>query len=281
MRTSLLEHNKTAYRKVTEALQSANRTCVVHPTGTGKSYLIAAVSEGYKQVLVLGPNTFVLDQVADVLKWRKRGIEYMTYALLMHTENPRTDYDLICLDEFHRAGAPEWGAAIDRLLALNPQAKVLGTTATPVRWLDDNRDMADELFGGNVASQMSIAEAWNRNILPIPRYVSGLFRWDKAIAEATDRINRNRTLTDDDINKIFDKELGLSAKQLCNSIKFQFLLDDMNKGIGDSFTSIASEYNFYDQAHFIHEFKEFSGKTPGEYAEEVENKKYISSIKNI
>ncbi|BDC94789.1 AraC-type DNA-binding protein [Treponema bryantii] len=83
------------------------------------------------------------------------------------------------------------------------------------------------------------------------------------------------------INKIFDKELGLSAKQLCNSIKFQFLLDDMNKGIGDSFTSIASEYNFYDQAHFIHEFKEFSGKTPGEYAEEVENKKYISSIKNI
>lgn len=68
MRTSLLEHNKTAYRKVTEALQSANRTCVVHPTGTGKSYLIAAVSEGYKRVLVLGPNTFVLDQVADVLK---------------------------------------------------------------------------------------------------------------------------------------------------------------------------------------------------------------------
>lgn len=198
MRTSLLEHNKTAYRKVTEALQSANRTCVVHPTGTGKSYLIAAVSEDYKRVLVLGPNTFVLDQVADVLKWRKRGIEYMTYALLMHTENPRTDYNLICLDEFHRAGAPEWGAAIDRLLALNPQAKVLGTTATPVRWLDDNRDMADELFGGNVASQMSIAEAWNRNILPIPRYVSGLFRWDKAIAEATDRINRNRTLTDDD-----------------------------------------------------------------------------------
>ena len=83
------------------------------------------------------------------------------------------------------------------------------------------------------------------------------------------------------INKIFDKELGLSTKQLCNSIKFQFLLDDMNKGIGDSFTSIASEYNFYDQAHFIHEFKEFSGKTPGEYAEEVKNKKYISSIKNI
>jgi AraC-like DNA-binding protein len=83
------------------------------------------------------------------------------------------------------------------------------------------------------------------------------------------------------MNKIFDKELGLSAKQLCNSVKFQFLLDDMNRGTGDTFTSISSEYNFYDQAHFIHEFKEFSGKTPGEYTDEVESKNYISSITNV
>ena len=197
MRTRLLSHNMAAYQKVLRALETADRTCVVHPTGTGKSYLIAAVSEGYKNVLILGPNTFVLDQVHDVLKWRKKGIEYMTYSMLNFTENPRTDYDLVCLDEFHRAGAPEWGAAVDRLLEQNPQAKVFGTTATPIRFLDDNRDMADELFGGNVASQMSIAEAWSRSILPIPRYVSGLFRWDKAIADATERINRNRVLSEE------------------------------------------------------------------------------------
>ena len=196
MRTSLLEHNKTAYRKVTEALQSANRTCVVHPTGTGKSYLIAAVSEGYKQVLVLGPNTFVLDQVADVLKWRKRGVEYMTYQTLNQTENPHTDYDLICLDEFHRAGAQEWGAAVDRLLEMNTAAKVFGTTATHIRYLDNERNMADELFGGNIASHITIAEAWNQNILPIPRYVSGLFRWDKTVSEAQERIERSRSLSD-------------------------------------------------------------------------------------
>lgn len=197
MRTQLYSHNRTAYQKVMKAFEASNRTCVVHPTGTGKSYLIAAVSESYKKVLILGPNDFVLDQVRDVLKWRKEGIEYMTYQLLMFTENLPTGYDLIVLDEFHRAGAPEWGDTVDRLLEANQQAKVLGTTATPIRYLDDNRDMADELFGGNIASQMSIAEAWNQNILPIPRYVSGLFRWDKTIADATDRINRSRSLTDE------------------------------------------------------------------------------------
>ena len=196
MRTILYDHNKTAYQKVTKAFETADRTCVVHPTGTGKSYLIAAVSESYKKVLVLGPNQFVLDQVADVLKWRKRGVEYMTYALLTFTEQVPTGYDLICLDEFHRAGAPEWGEAVDALLTANPQAKVFGTTATHIRYLDDERNMADELFGGNIASHITIAEAWNQWILPIPRYVSGLFRWDKTLADAKERINRSQRLSD-------------------------------------------------------------------------------------
>lgn len=197
MRTQLYSHNKTAYQKVMAALETSDRTCVVHPTGTGKSYLIAAVSENFKKVLILGPNIFVLDQVHDVLRWRRRGVEYMTYQTLMLTDSPHTDYDLICLDEFHRAGAQEWGAAVDRMLEANQTAKVFGTTATPIRYLDGERNMADELFHGNIASNITIAEAWNRNILPIPRYVSGLFRWDKAVSDTEERISKSRSLTED------------------------------------------------------------------------------------
>jgi superfamily II DNA or RNA helicase len=198
MRTQLLPHNKAAYQKVVKAFEAADRTCVVHPTGTGKSYLMAAVSESYKNVLILGPNTFVLNQVHSVLEWRDRQkdgkVEYMTYSLLMFTENPQTNYDLICLDEFHRAGAPEWGDAVDRLLKVNPQAKVLGTTATPIRFLDDNRDMADELFGGNIASYMSLKDAWDRNILATPRFVTGLFEFDKVVDDIERRISKSRSL---------------------------------------------------------------------------------------
>lgn len=194
MRTQLLSHNKIAYQKVMKAFETSDRTCVVHPTGTGKSYLIAAVSESYKKVLILGPNIFVLDQVHNVLNWRKEGVEYMTYILLMMKEEMPTGYDLICLDEFHRAGAPEWGVAVDRLFEANPRAKVLGTTATPIRFLDDNRDMADELFRGNIASFMTLKDAWDRNILATPRFVTGLFEFDKVAEDAIERINKSRLI---------------------------------------------------------------------------------------
>lgn len=83
------------------------------------------------------------------------------------------------------------------------------------------------------------------------------------------------------LNKIFEKELGMSPKQLCNTVKFQFLLSDINQGEMKNMTSISSEYNFYDQSHFIHEFKEFAGVTPKEYAGEVVKTNYSANIKNV
>lgn len=197
MRTILLSHNKTAYQKVMKAFETSDRTCVVHPTGTGKSYLIAAVSESFKRVLILGPNDFVLDQVHEVLQWRK-DIEYMTYSMLMYMDNPKTGYDLICIDEFHRAGAQEWGAAVLRLLGVNKQAKIFGTTATPIRFLDNERNMAEELFHNNVASHITIGQAWNQGILPQPTYVTGLFDFMNTIADAEARIRKSNRITEED-----------------------------------------------------------------------------------
>lgn len=206
MRTQLYNHNKTAYQKVVKALEQSDRTCVVHPTGTGKSYLIAAVSEQYNKVLILGPNIFVLDQVHDVLRWRDSDnaegtVEYMTYQMLSFAGSVPTGYDLICLDEFHRAGAPSWGVAVDELLKANPQAKVFGTTATPIRYLDSERNMADELFLNNVASHIGIGEAWSRNILPVPRFVIGMFNFHKTIEDAERRINESRKLSPEEKRK--------------------------------------------------------------------------------
>lgn len=172
-------------------------TCVCHPTGTGKSYIVAAVSEHFKKVLVLAPNIFVLNQQRSVLAW-KENVDYMTYPGLMFNVCDMTkQYDLIVLDEFHRTGADEWGAAVRLLIDGQPEAKVLGTTATPIRYLDGERDMAVELFNGNIASQLSIAEAWNRgDILPIPTYVTGIFNFDKTVADGVERINKSFRLND-------------------------------------------------------------------------------------
>lgn len=83
------------------------------------------------------------------------------------------------------------------------------------------------------------------------------------------------------INIIFERELGFSIKQLCTSVKFQFLLNDLNRGSSDSLTTLSSQYKFYDQAHFIHEFKNCTGKTPSEYASEVFKGNYVQNIVNM
>lgn len=192
MRTQLKPHNRIAYQKVMAAFETSRMTCVCHPTGTGKSYITAAVAESFDKVLILAPNDFVLDQVHDVLAW-KNGVTYHNYPWLIHNIYDVTErYDLIVLDEFHRTGADEWGAAVQLLIDTQPQAKVLGTTATPVRHLDGNRNMADELFAGNVASELTLGEAMSCGYLPIPTYVTGLYDFTKVKADVESHI-RNAT----------------------------------------------------------------------------------------
>ena len=93
-------------------------------------------------------------------------ITYQKLARLTDEEIQELDADIIILDEFHHCGAPEWGKGVERLLQRNEGAIVLGLSATPVRYTDGLRDMADELFENNVASEMTLEEAIEREILP-------------------------------------------------------------------------------------------------------------------
>lgn len=198
MGTQLYPHNEKAYEKVMEAFKTSNRTCICHPTGTGKSYIVAAVCQHFEKVLVLAPNMFVLNQQEEALKGHK-SVSYMTYAwLLLHYSEIKTKYDIIVLDEFHRAGAEEWGTAVNLFLESQPQAKVLGTSATPIRYLDNEKDMAKELFNNNIASSLSIAEAWHSHILPIPTYITGYFSFDSLVNTAINSIKNNPTLRDEE-----------------------------------------------------------------------------------
>ena len=83
-------------------------------------------------------------------------VHFYTYAKLMCCAQAQLDEiaaqkpAYIVLDEFHRAGAECWGESTVALLKLCPEAKLLGLTATNIRYLDNNRDMAEELFDGHM-----------------------------------------------------------------------------------------------------------------------------------
>ena len=102
--------------------------------------------------------------------------------------------DYIVLDEFHRCGAEMWGQGVQKLLSTYYAATpVLGLSATAIRYLDNQRDMADELFDGNVASEITLGEAIVRGILAAPKYVLSVFSYQKDLERYKARVRRAKS----------------------------------------------------------------------------------------
>jgi len=73
------------------------------------------------------------------------------------------------------------------------------------------------------------------------------------------RINRRQ------LERKFSSAIGLSPKQLSKTIRLQATLKMLLGKKFTSLTSLAYENEYYDQAHFIKDFKELTGFTPKEF----------------
>ena len=160
MGIELYEHNEKAYRAVRKMLDEKGLAAVVHPTGTGKSFIAFKLCEDEpdKTICWLGPSEYIFKTQLENLKaaggGEPKNIEFYTYAKLMNMgEREIADIqpDVIVFDEFHRAGAAQWSLGVERLRRMYPNAPMLGLSATAVRYLDNKRDLCDELFSGCVA----------------------------------------------------------------------------------------------------------------------------------
>lgn len=95
---------------------------------------------------------------------------------------------------------------------------------------------------------------------------------DKLIIEAVKLIYQSKeTIRIKDLNeklfisqspfeKRFRKVVGTTAKKFASIVRFNSVLDNMNEA--KSLMEICFENNFFDQAHFIKDFKQFTGDTP-------------------
>ena len=150
----LFEHNETAYISAIRMLTETGKAAVIHPTGTGKSFIAFKLcyDNADKKICWLSPGEYIFktqcENLAAAGSAVPRNIAFFTYAKLMlmtdaELEEIKPDY--IILDEFHRCGAEMWGQGVKRLLNLYSDTPILGLTATNIRYLDNRRDMADEL----------------------------------------------------------------------------------------------------------------------------------------
>ena len=232
----LFPHNQRAYNAACHLLRKEGKAAIIHPTGTGKSFIaFRLVFDNPKAaVLWLSPSEYIFRTQVENLKKsllsgdsvkespkekmlagdsakenRRKGtelekvkllkqvmgnLEFMTYSKLMLCTdfNSEKKLDYIILDEFHRCGAAEWGKGVQRILLEYPEAKVLGLSATNVRYLDGQRDMAEELFEGCVASKMTLGEAVAEKILLAPLYVVSMYSYQKELERLEMRVKSGR-----------------------------------------------------------------------------------------
>lgn len=194
MSIKLFEHNKTAYESAVAMLAKDGKAAVVHPTGTGKSFIGFKLCEDNpgKTICWISPSEYIfktqLENLAKTGAEIPQNIRFYTYAKLIHTadeEITEIKPDVIILYEFHRAGAQVWGENVGKFLSAYPDVPVLGLSATNVQYLDNQRDMAEELFDGNIASEMTLGEAIVRGILKAPLYVSTVYSYQKDLEKYT------------------------------------------------------------------------------------------------
>ena len=205
MENILFEHNQKAYEAAVEMMEATGRAAVIHPTGTGKSFIAFKLCADHEKESIcwLSPSEYIFATQEE--KWRQAGgktlenIEFFTYAKLMRRKEKGDGEEFleqkpsyIILDEFHRLGAAQWGGGVEWLRSKYPQAKVLGLSATNIRYLDNQRDMAWELFGGNIASELTLGAAIAGGILPAPKYVLSVYSYQKELERYQARIKRTK-----------------------------------------------------------------------------------------
>jgi AraC-like DNA-binding protein len=84
--------------------------------------------------------------------------------------------------------------------------------------------------------------------------------------ERIETICRTMSISRKHLNDLFDSHIGLTPKTYARMFRFRRVVDLVQRGQGLDWTRIAMSCGYYDQAHFNHEFREFSGMSPGEYA---------------
>ena len=194
----------------------------------------------------LQPRSFVVGQMKRFLEIEPAGragfvaVRFLARGAYLFFHRPLSEVaaGVVDLEDLWRTRAQEWTERI--ALAKN--------MAERVRFLEQ------ALFG--LLSENGRTEPAVDRALALIEASRGRFR----VEELADDIGVScRHLT-----RQFQRTVGLSPKEFGRVARFLHALQLLSNGNGRSFTDVALQSGYFDQAHFNHEFREFAGMSPGE-----------------
>src|SRR5579864_4097502 len=152
----------------------------------------------------------------------------------------------------------------------------------PVPGLDttDQSIPLSDLWGADarrLTGQISEAQSARQCIsfieerLSQPREITGVQRLCSSIVEQAGQVRVDDLafqagLSARQLRRQFLEQVGLSPKHFCRVIRFRNILLRLRQAGPPDWARVALDCGYYDQSHFINEFRQFSGYTPGEFA---------------
>lgn len=168
------------------------------------------------------------------------------------------------------------------ILVLFKEAGAAAFFRQPLHELFESDTPVDNLFGNSVISyieeQLHEEVTIEGKIKIIERFLTSRLlsqKPDILVEHSIKKINAfngllkikslasDLNISHDAFEKRFRKIVGATPKQYASIVRMKSLID--NGPLDQSFTQLALDAGFFDQAHFIKEFKKFTGQTPSDF----------------
>ncbi|WP_407556926.1 DUF6597 domain-containing transcriptional factor [Winogradskyella sp. 4-2091] len=153
----------------------------------------------------------------------------------------------------------------------NIAIKEIQNTAVPLHQLfgNDGDKIGEQILNANSTSQrITLIETFLLERLTEKNVIDSIVNATiDTIIEANGQFSVNELSEKNNINRRqltrkFSSTIGLSPKQLSKTIRIQNALKSLLNNEVTSLTDLAYKNEYFDQAHFIKDFKEFTGLTP-------------------
>jgi AraC-like DNA-binding protein len=172
---------------------------------------------------------------------------FHVFGVRLHPVAVRAFFGLPCTEV--RDNAVEGAIVIPDLARIEDRLRSAPDFLSRARWME--RELFSRLCrhdaGGAAKRMLTLATG-----LPVTRPVPG--------RELLRRLGYSRSHA----HRVFNEWFGQSTAATIRLARFVRAMHQLHGGSG-SLADVAYRLGYYDQAHFIHQFREYAGMTPGEY----------------
>lgn len=202
--TNIQKLRDKTYHEAMDKLDKYHKVAIISPTGFGKTGILVRIANQpqFKRVLYLYPTEVIVESVRDFYQGNVfPHIEFMSYHMVtkLNDDNIQNyeNIDLIITDECHLIGAPQTSKGLHLLLDHNPDAYLVGATATPERM--DLVDEINEFFDDIMVKRYTLHDAIKDGVLRKPFYCFASYTEDDLTAIQTQMQSEIKLLSGDQL----------------------------------------------------------------------------------